>query len=195
VTREVVCTSLGLPADIRRDRTFDERLFIRFPFLLPRLISAVMHLPPRSRVRRAFVSRLIRGGWAASDRGDLDLCLCGIDQDVEIIWPESGRWAVPDVRGTHHGHEGWQLVWRALHDSFDVVIRPEEVIDAGDRLLVIADATVLGTGSGVRVSGPLIVLQTFQSGRVVREQYFNEGEEALDAAGIRSEDLRNDASS
>ena len=136
----------------------------------------------------------MRGGWAASDRGDIDLCLCAVDPNVEITWPKSGRWAFPDLRGTHHGHDGWRRVWRAIHDPFDVAIRPEEIIDAGDRLLLIADATALGTGSGVRVSGPLVALQIFRSGRIVREQYFNELEDALKAAGIRPEDVKNDGS-
>jgi ketosteroid isomerase-like protein len=140
--------------------------------------------------------RLVSGGWAASDRGDLDLCLCGVDPDVEIVWPESGRWAFPDVAGTHHGHDGWRRVWRALHEPFDfVAIRPEEIIDAGDQLLVVADAIAQGTGSGVRVSGPLIALHTIHAGQTVREQYFNERDEALKAAGIRPDDLRNNAGS
>jgi ketosteroid isomerase-like protein len=194
VAREVTPKRLSLPAGTKSNRTFDERVFARFPSMLPRLISAVMRLSPGSRIRQAFLSRLVRGGWAASDRGDFDLCLCGIDPDVEIIWPQGGRWAFPDLRGNHHGHDGWRRAWRALHEPFDVAIRVEEIIDAGDRLVTIADATVLGTGSGVRVSGPLIVLHTFRAGRIVREQYFNEREEALEAAGIRPEDLRNDAS-
>lgn len=173
----------------------DERAFVRFPSLLPACVSAVMRLRPRSRARRAFLSRLVRGGWAASDRGDLDLCLCGVDPGVEVIWPETGRWAFPDLGGTHHGHEGWLRVWRATHEVLDVAIRPAEIIDAGEQLLVIADATARGTGSGVPVSGPVIALNTIHAGRVVREQYFDERDEALEAAGIRPEDLRDAAGS
>ena len=33
-------------------------------------------------------------------------------------------------------------MWRATHEVLDVAIRPAEIIDAGERLLVIADATV-----------------------------------------------------
>jgi ketosteroid isomerase-like protein len=150
-----------------------------------------MRLPRRSRVRRAFLSRLVRGGWAASDRGDFDLCLCLVDRDIEISWPESGAWAFPDLRGTQHGHDGWLRVWSAIHDSIDVTIRIEQIIDTGDGLLVIADASGMGTGSGVRLSGLLIALHSIRRGRIVREQYFNERDDALKSAGIRPEDLRN----
>src|SRR3954447_22899978 len=86
-------------------RTLDERLYVRFPTLLPRLVSAVMRMPTGSRPRRTFLSRLIRRGWAASNRGDLDLSLCGYDPEVEISWPESGGAAFPDLQGTYRGHE------------------------------------------------------------------------------------------
>jgi hypothetical protein len=86
-------------------------------------------------------------------------------------------------------------VWRATHEVLDVAIRPAEIIDAGEQLLVIADATARGTGSGVPVSGPVIALNTIHAGRVVREQYFDERDEALEAAGIRPEDLRDAAGS
>jgi ketosteroid isomerase-like protein len=154
-----------------------------------------MRLPRRWRARRAFLSRLIRGGWAASDRGDFDLSLRAVDPNVEIIWPESGPWAFPDLRGIHHGHDGWRRVWRAIHQPLDVAIRHEEIYDAGDRLLVIADASAQGTGSGVRLSGPLIAIHTFRGGRIVREEYFNERDEALKAVGTRPEDLRTGAGS
>ena len=165
-------------------RTLDERLYVRFPTLLPRLVSTVMRLPTGSRPRRTFLSRLIRRGWAASNRGDLDLSLCGYDPEVEISWPESGGAAFPDLQGTYRGHEGFRRVWAAMHDPWDVDVRPEEMIDAGDRLLVVAHVTAGGRGSGVPVSGPLIGLYTVRTGRIVRERYFNDLEEALEAAGL-----------
>src|SRR5919109_484212 len=104
---DVVRTPLSLPAAPGR-RALDERLYVRFPALLPRLVHAVMRLRPRSRVRRAMLSRLIRRGWAASNRGDLDLSLCGYDPEVEINWPDSGAGAFPDLQGTYCGHEGFR---------------------------------------------------------------------------------------
>jgi ketosteroid isomerase-like protein len=181
---DVVRAPLSLPA-ARGRRTLDERLYVWFPALLPRLISAVMRLRPRSRVRRAMLSRLVRRGWAASNREDLDLALCGYDPDVEISWPESGGVAFPDLQGTYRGREGFRRVWAAMHDPWEVEVRPEEMIDAGDRLLVIAQVTARGRGSGVRVGGPLIGLYTLRAGRIVRERYFNDQEEALKAAGLR----------
>ena len=167
-------------------RTLDERLYVRFPMLLPRLVSAVLRLRTGSHLRRAFLSRLIRRGWAASDRGDLGLCLCGYDPDVEISWPESGSMAIPDLRGTYRGHEGFRRVWRGMHDPWKVEVRPQEVIDLGrPAASSIADLSARGKGSGVPIGGSLIGLFTYRAGRIVREQYFNTRDEALEAAGLR----------
>jgi ketosteroid isomerase-like protein len=182
--REVVRTPLSLPTAKRRSRTLDERLYVRFPTLLPRVLSAVMRLRPRSRARRAFLSLSVRRGWAASDRGDLELCLCGYDTDVEISWPESGSRAFPDLRGVYRGHEGFRRVWLAMHDPWDVDVRLEEMIDTGERLLVSGQLTARGKGSGINVAGPLFGLYTFRAGRIIREQYFNGRAEALEAAGL-----------
>jgi ketosteroid isomerase-like protein len=182
--REVVRTPLTLPSPTRRSRSLDERLYVRFPTLLPRLLSAVMRLGPRSRARRAFLSRFVRRGWAASDRGDLDLSLCAYDPHVEIRWPESGAGAIPDLQGVYRGHKGFRQVWLAMHDPWDVDVRLEEMIDAGDRLLVSGQVTAHGRGSGIDVSGPLLVLFTFVAGRIIGEQYLNDYDEALEAAGL-----------
>ena len=179
---EIVRTRLS--TSTRRSRTLDERLFVRFPTLLPRIVSAVMRLRPRSRVRRNLLSFGVRRGWAASDRGDLDLCLCGYDPGVEISWPESGSLAFPDLSGVYRGHEGFRQVWLAMHDPWDVDVQLEEMIDAGTRLLVVGQVAVRGSGSGISVSGPLFALQSFRAGRIVREQFFNDREQALEAAGL-----------
>ncbi len=143
-----------------------------------------MRLRTGSRPRRTFLSRLIRRAWAASNRGDLDLSLCGYDPEVEISWPERGGAAFPDLQGTYCGHDGFRRVWATMHDPWDVDVRPEEMIDAGDRLLVVGQMTAGGRGSGVPVSGPLIGLYTVRTGRIVRERYFNDLEEGLEAAGL-----------
>jgi ketosteroid isomerase-like protein len=179
---ELVRTPLSTTT--RPSRTLDERLYVRFPTLLPRIVSAVMRLRPRSRVRRTLLSLTVRRGWAASDRGDLDLCLCGYDPDVEISWPESGGLAFPDLSGVYRGHEGFRQVWLAMHDPWDVHVQLEEMIDAGTRLLVFGQVAVRGSGSGISARGPLFALHTFRAGRIVREQFFNDREQALEAAGL-----------
>jgi len=128
---------------------------------------------------------MIRRGWAASDRGDLDLSLRGYDPEAEIRWPETGASAIPDLQGVYRGHEGFRRVWLAMHEPWDVEVRLEEMIDAGDRLLVSGQVSARGRGSGIELSGPLFQLLTFRGGRIIGEQHFNNRDEALEAAGLR----------
>jgi ketosteroid isomerase-like protein len=127
---------------------------------------------------------MLRRGWEASDRGDIELSLCAYDPDVEISWPVSGVAAFPDLRGVYRGHEGFRQVWAATHDPWDVDVQLEEMIDVGDRLLSIGQVSARGRGSGVPVAAPLFAIHTFRAGRIVREQFFNDREEALKAAGL-----------
>ena len=181
---DAVRITLRDPRVVRRGRTLDERLYVRFPSLLPRIVSAVMRLRPRSRIRQALLARSVQRGWAASDRGDLELALCSYDPDVEIRWPTTGAIAFPDLKGVYRGHEGYRQVWRALHDPWEVEVHLEEVIDAGHRMLVIGHATGQGKGSGIAVDAPFFALYSFRAGRIISEQYFNERDEALAAVGV-----------
>jgi ketosteroid isomerase-like protein len=73
-----------------------------------------------------------------------------------------------------------------LHDPWDVEVHLEEVIDAGDRMLVTGHATGRGRGSGIKVEAPFFVVNSFRAGRIISEQYFNGRDEALSAANPRS---------
>ena len=179
-----VRTVLRHRTETRRTRSLDESLFVRLPALLPMIVAAVMRLPTRSRIRRTLLAFVVRRAWAASDRGDLDLCLIGYDPDVEIRWPETGSVAFPDLRGRYRGHNGYREVWRALHEPWKVEAQPQELIDAGQRLLLIGQMKLLGKGSGIRASAPQFQVLTLRSGRIVREEWFNSREEALEAAGL-----------
>ena len=175
-------------ARARRDgRTLDERLYVRFPWLLPRLVASVMRLRPGSRVRRALVARATYRGWATLDRDDLELLLCCVDPDVEVRWPADGVAAFPDVKGMYRGHEGYRRMWDAVNEPWnEVEAHPEEVIDAGDRLLVIGRFTGRGKASGIRAEAPMFVVVRFRAGKVVSELFFNTRDEALDAAGLNN---------
>ena len=121
---------------------------------------------------------LIRAGFAAHNRGDLDALTQIYDEDVvfETL-----------LLGTHHGNEAIRLIYEENQKTlsgYDVV--PVELIDAGDQ--VVAVAQVIGVGSSSQVamedSDQFAFLFTIKNGRVVREQAFRNRDEALEAAGL-----------
>ena len=89
------------------------------------LRSSPSSAPADALARGVFsASAPILRGWAASDRDDLELGLCGYDPDVEISWPETGSMAIPHLLGTYRGHEGFRRVWRGTHHPWKVEVRP-----------------------------------------------------------------------
>jgi ketosteroid isomerase-like protein len=124
---------------------------------------------------------LVRAGFAAHNRGDLDALTQVYDPDVvfETL-----------LLGTHRGNEAIRLIYeenqKAL-SGYDVV--PVELIDAGDQVVAVAQVTGTGPESGIAMedSDRFAFLFTIKSGRIVREQAFRNKEEALEAAGLQDQ--------
>jgi len=74
------------------------------------------------------------------------------------------------------------LEWLAAWDSFWMTA--EDFIDAGDQVLVPFRLTVVGKGTGVKIEESAFGLWTMQDGRAVRVRYYEDRDEALEAAGL-----------
>lgn len=64
---------------------------------------------------------------------------------------------------------------------------PQEVIDLGDRLLMIGHMHGLGANRGAAFHSEVAYLVTYSGGRIAREEPFRSHEEAFEAAGIASD--------
>jgi ketosteroid isomerase-like protein len=120
---------------------------------------------------------LIRAGFAAHNRGDLDALVELYDPDVvfETL-----------LLGTHHGNEAIRVIYEENQKTlsgYDVV--PVELIDSGDQVVAVAAVKGVGPASQISMDGDQFAfLFTIKSGRVVREQAFRNKDEALEAAGL-----------
>ena len=182
-----VRTPIAVSTEGRR-RTLDERIFARFPALARVLLSGWSRLPPRSRLRQAWLSRLMRQGCEAANRRDFDLLLVALDPEIEYqANPNSlGGFVGPDLLGVHHGHEGYLHVWEAAIEGWeDLKLEPEEIVDFGERVLAAGRMTGHGTSSGIPVSAPLFQVFTMRRGLVIRQEDFDDRNKALEAAGLR----------
>ena len=172
---------IPLVPEIRRHRSLDERIFVRFPALARGLIAAWARLPRHSRLRRAVLVRSMRQVYAAVNRRDFDLLLVALDPGIELQRAQ----IFLDVAGTFHGHDGFMEVWRRGLESFeDMRLDPEELLDLGDRWLVTVKFSGHGTGSGAAFGQQLFSLMTTRRGLVVRQDDFQNRAEALEAAGL-----------
>jgi ketosteroid isomerase-like protein len=177
--------SISLPGEkARQRRSLDERLFVRFPVLFRRFGDIWMRLPPRSRLRRLLLTRLLQRGCASGNRRDFEVMCAGLDPDIEYRAPREGL--PPDLDAVMHGHDGYLQVWRYWLDAFeDIRFEPEEVLDLGDRILVTSHLRGRGSGSGVDVSRQVFQVIEFRRGLAVRQEDFQDREKALEAAAQR----------
>src|SRR6476659_4958675 len=118
----------------------------------------------------------IKAGFAAYNRGDMDAL-------VELYDPDAVFETL--LLGTHHGNEAIRLIYeenRKTLSGYDVV--PVELIDAGDKVVAVAQTVGAGTVSQISVEDRFAFVFTFKGERVVREQAFRNKEEALEAVGL-----------
>jgi hypothetical protein len=173
-----------------RRRSLDELLFVRFPSLLRLLSSALVRLPPRSRLRRLIVVRRIGRAYAAANRRDFDVVLVGMDLGIYEYRP-SRDLLPPDLEPVFHCRDGYLQLWRYWLDAFeDIRWEPEEVLDFGEKLLVTTEQWGHGSGSGVGVSEPVFQLFTLRRGLVIRQEDFLSQAEALENVGVSEQEAR-----
>jgi len=123
---------------------------------------------------------LVCAGYAAWERGDVDLIVERAAPDIEIVQPPE----VPDAK-TYRGKAGvieafadWPEQW----DEFRAEL--VEVIDVSDTKAISVARHYL-RARGMDVEQEVAYVHTFLDGLVVRWEMFFTREQALEAAGLR----------
>ena len=122
---------------------------------------------------------LVKAGFAAHNRGDLD-ALTQV-YDPEVVFETL-------LLGTHRGNEAIRLIYEENQKTlagYDVI--PVELIDSEDKVVAVAQVTGTGPESQIAMedSDRFAFLFTIRNRRIVREQAFRNKEEALEAAGLQ----------
>jgi ketosteroid isomerase-like protein len=124
----------------------------------------------------------LRQALAAFDRGDRAAYLALCDQDYEVVpvgdWPEAGA--------THGREAAWDFYVNVAEAFEPFDSGDAEFIDAGaDKVVVRRGGDVRGRASGADVGLNYWIVVTFCEGKVLRDQWFTDRAEALEAAGLR----------
>jgi ketosteroid isomerase-like protein len=124
---------------------------------------------------RERVEQLV-AGYAAFNRGELDVGLEGVADDVS--------WEVLDVfpeRGPFHGKEGIQQFWESWTDTFvEFRAEIEEVIDAEDDVIVVMHMSGRGHGSEAPMSTPTFAqIWTWKGDHIARVRMVSDKDQAL----------------
>jgi ketosteroid isomerase-like protein len=123
---------------------------------------------------------IVRGVYAGWVDGDVSSAIEHLD--AAVVWEAIAD--APDA-GTYRGHAGVRRYMEDWLGDFDILSMDfEEVIDAGDRLVIAQRARTRGKGSGIGTELPYAVAYWFRSGTIVEIKEFRTKDEALEAVGL-----------
>ena len=129
---------------------------------------------------------VVRGIIDSHERGDFDAVFA--EYDPEIEWHLSGVFArVSDFDPVYYGHAGVRSFWRQWFAAWERAdFEYEEFIDAGDSVVTILTQRVRGRTSGIELEwNSYAQVWTVRNAKIVRVEFFQHREEALEAAGLR----------
>ena len=114
-----------------------------------------------------------------------------VRRDVQALDPFAQRYLAPDFEfesvmtgQVYKGAQELRALAADLWETLDYVPVTEEIVDAGERVLMVLRGSGRGTRSGVPVTQRVAVLWTFAGERIVRGQSFTSRAEALEAVGL-----------
>jgi ketosteroid isomerase-like protein len=159
---------------------------MRFPRLAAASFRLIAKLPPGSRVRNAALRRSIRIAVEAYNRRDLDAVVIGYRPDLEY-YPYREFVEAALAEPCYHGPSGYRAYIAATYEVWgdDVRLEPTELIDLGDRLVLLADMPMRAQASGVPLTQTYAGISTLKDGRVIRQRDFLDRAEALEAVGLQ----------
>ena len=112
---------------------------------------------------------LIRGGWEAFARGDIDAAAATADESAEIIMPKSLPWG-----GTYSGPDGFkEMIVKFMSNFEEVNPDPQAFLEAGDYVVVPVEGAGK-TKSGNEISEPSIWLYEVKGGKITRAQFYGD---------------------
>jgi len=124
--------------------------------------------------------RSIYAGWASNDPQTMAL----IDPTVEVYPDPRSAW--PGIESKYSGHAGLTHYLTSIYDAFaEYRAEPENILDAGDRVVVLA----IERGRGKQSGAPVQIrhtahVWTIRDGTAVRLDVNWDRDDALKAVGL-----------
>ena len=130
---------------------------------------------------------LVRGIYKRFSEGDFRASADLLDPHVILVLPKASEWG-PEIpeSGRYVGAEAVAAYTRdsLLKPWAEFTMEAEEIVAAGDSVLVAVHQRGVGRTSGVPAELRYYTLWSFRGGKVIRIQSFRNRGEALEAAGL-----------
>jgi SnoaL-like domain len=105
--------------------------------------------------------------------------------DPAIVW-DASEGPAPDIQGVYRGKEAVMRWWREWLAAWETVEFEYELVDAGDRVVLLLDQRMRGRSTGIEVPmGKYAHVATFRDGLMVHWKHYASQSKALEAAGLR----------
>ena len=129
-----------------------------------------------------------RAGTSESDREAMITKIAELyDPDMEL---DTSEGPVLDVSGVYRGAGAAKQFWREWLAAWETNQFEYELVDAGERVLMLFDLRMRGRSTGIEMPfGKVAWVYTFRDGLIVHQKLYLSQSEALEAVGL-SEDAR-----
>jgi ketosteroid isomerase-like protein len=122
---------------------------------------------------------VVRTGWDAFVRQDMDQAVAGMDESGEIVVPESLPWG-----GTYRGPDGFkEMLGKFMSNMEDFRPSPQGFLEADDDHVVVPIDVQLRTTAGNDLTGRALWLYKVKGGKIVRAELFTDTADTLRALG------------
>lgn len=118
----------------------------------------------------------VRDAYLALERRDLPAFLAAFAHDVEYRIPDVLPWG-----GTRHGHDGIESFVEVMDEHVDVSVQPDEVIDAGDRIVVLGRFLGRALATGRTLEARFAHVWAFRNGVASQVEAYVDTAVVLDA--------------
>jgi uncharacterized protein len=129
---------------------------------------------------------LVRAGFEAFARGDMESVLRLCDEDILVTQPVE----MPDAAPLPRGHAGvleniakWPGQWDDYHAE---VVR---AVDIGDHVVATVHQTGRGKSTGIPVATQAHMVFAIRQGKIAEWRVFLDEDEAFDAVGLQGGDV------
>jgi ketosteroid isomerase-like protein len=132
---------------------------------------------------------IVRGAFAEFERGNFWIPEI-FDPSIRIVWlpgPFGGDVETVGLEGMSRMMKDWMESWE------QVTTVAEQVIDAGDQVVVVAEWRGRGKRSGVFTKWRYGSVYTLRDGKVISIDSFTDPAEALEAVGLSEQDAHADS--
>jgi ketosteroid isomerase-like protein len=124
---------------------------------------------------------IVQRGFMALVEDDWPTALATLHPNIEVR-----DFDIPDA-GVYQGHEGfrkWLSNWDEGRDEW----RPDNIEflagGSNDRVIALFKVIARGKGSGIEIERDDAIVYRLDAGRIIRMEYFNRRDAALEAAGL-----------